>query len=163
MTVDVKQVYEEISADEGKVLHAYLCSEHHKTVGIGHKVLGTDVENDLDIYGIGADVADDQRISEDRCYELFQGDVQIAIDGCQQICDNWEELPQEAQHILVNMCWLALSGMLLYPSLVVVSDLLGLDKAASILGDMSSIYFVSVSGLISVWFGAQAYTQNNGR
>ena len=62
-----------------------------------------------------------------------------------------------------NMCWLALSGMLLYPSLVVVSDLLGLDKAASILGDMSSIYFVSVSGLISVWFGAQAYTQNNGR
>ena len=105
MTVDVKDVYEEICADEGKVLHAYFCSEHHKTVGIGHKVLGTDVENDLDIYGIGADVADDQRISEDRCYELFQGDVQIAIDGCEKIYGNWEELPQEAQHILVNMCF----------------------------------------------------------
>jgi|TARA_R110000803_G_scaffold142496_2_gene208782 lysozyme len=105
MSVDVKQVYEEISADEGKVLHAYLCSEHHKTVGIGHKVLGTDVENDLDIYGIGADVADDQRISEDRCYVLFQEDVQIAIDGCRNIYDNWEDLPQEAQHILVNMCF----------------------------------------------------------
>ena len=61
-----------------------------------------------------------------------------------------------------NMCWLALLGMLLYPSLVVVCDLLGLDKAATVLGDMSSIYFVSVGGLISVWFGAQAYqkTQN---
>ena len=63
MTVDVKDVYEEISADEGKVLHAYLCSEHHKTVGIGHKVLETDPENDLQIYGIGSDVTDDQRIS----------------------------------------------------------------------------------------------------
>ena len=77
MTVDVKQVYEEISADEGKVLHAYLCSEHHKTVGIGHKVLETDAENRLYIYGAGDDVAD----------------------------GNWEELPQEAQHILVNMCF----------------------------------------------------------
>ena len=105
MTVDVKQVYEEISADEGKVLHAYFCSEHHKTVGIGHKVLETDPESSLDIYGIGADVADDQRISEDRCYELFQGDIQIAIDGCQKIYDSWEELPQEMQHVLINMCF----------------------------------------------------------
>jgi len=105
MSVDVKQVYEEISADEGKVLHAYLCSEHHKTVGIGHKVLETDPENDLDIYGIGADVTNDQRISEDRCYILFQEDVQIAISGCMKIYDNWEELPQEMQHVLVNMCF----------------------------------------------------------
>ena len=63
-----------------------------------------------------------------------------------------------------NMCWFALSGMLLYPSLVVLSDLLGLDKSADVLGAMSSIYFVSVGGLISVWFGSQAYTnaKNNG-
>ena len=105
MTVDVKDVYEEICADEGKVLHAYLCSEHHKTVGIGHKVLETDAESSLDIYGIGADVTDDQRISEDRCYELFQGDVQVAIGGCAKIYENWEELPQEIQHVLVNMCF----------------------------------------------------------
>ena len=99
MTVDVKQVY------EGKVLHAYLCSEHHKTVGIGHKVLETDAENRLYIYGAGDDVADDQSISEGRCYELFQEDVQVAIGGCERIYGNWEELPQEAQHILVNMCF----------------------------------------------------------
>jgi lysozyme len=105
MTVDVKEVYEEISADEGKVLHAYLCSEHHKTVGIGHKVLETDPESSLYIYGIGADVTDDQRISEGRCYELFQEDVQVAISGCQKIYDNWEELPQEMQHVLINMCF----------------------------------------------------------
>ena len=63
-----------------------------------------------------------------------------------------------------NMCWLALLGMLLYPALVVFCDLLNLDKAAELLEAMSSIYFVSVGGLISVWFGSQAYTnaKNNG-
>ncbi len=58
-----------------------------------------------------------------------------------------------------NMCWMALLGMLLYPSLVVICDFLNLDKAAEILGAMSSIYYVSVAGLVSVWFGAQAYTK----
>ena len=105
MTVDVKQVYEEISSDEGKVLHAYLCSQSHKTVGIGHKVLETDAESSLYVYGIGADVADGQSISEGRCYELFQEDVQVAIDGCQKIYNNWEELPEEMQHVLVNMAF----------------------------------------------------------
>ena len=63
-----------------------------------------------------------------------------------------------------NMCWLALLGMLLYPALVVLCDLLGLDKAAELLEAMSSIYFVSVGGLISVWFGSIAYqkTKNGG-
>jgi len=57
-----------------------------------------------------------------------------------------------------NMCWLALLGMLLYPALVVFCDLLNLNKAAELLEAMSSIYFVSVGGLISVWFGSVAYT-----
>ena len=105
MTVDVKQVYQEISSDEGKVLHAYLCSQSHKTVGIGHKVLETDAEAALPIHGTYDDVDDDQCISEARCYELFQEDVQIAIDGCEKIYGNWEELSQEVQHILVNMCF----------------------------------------------------------
>ena len=39
------------------------------------------------------------------------------------------------------------------------------NMSADVLGAMSSIYFVSVGGLISVWFGSQAYTNaknNNG-
>jgi lysozyme len=36
---------------------------------------------------------------------LFQQDVQIAIDGCIAIYDNWEDLPSEIQHILINMCF----------------------------------------------------------
>jgi len=105
MTVDVKKVYEEISSDEGKILHKYLCSESHPTIGIGHKVLNTDAEADLPIHDAYEEVSEEECISEGRCYELFQQDVQIAIDGCRQIYDNWEELPQEAQHVLTNMCF----------------------------------------------------------
>jgi len=93
------------------------------------------------------------------------------VDGDGTVSDEELAMSERMQNLSVmhekadaqrNMCWLALLGMLLYPSLVVVCDLLGLDKAATVLGDMSSIYFVSVGGLISVWFGAQAYqkTQN---
>ena len=98
MTVDVKQVYNEVASDEGKILHCYLCSELHKTVGIGHKVLETDTENNLSIYeAYDNKVPEDQKISEGRCYELFQEDIQIALGGCQKIYSNWEDLPQEVQ------------------------------------------------------------------
>lgn len=74
------------------------------------------------------------------------------------------ELQNEKADAQRNMCWLAILGMLLYPSLVVISDMLGLGQAAEILGAMSSIYYVSVAGLVSVWFGAQAWTKTkNGR
>ena len=106
MTVDVKDLYAEIGSDEGKVLHAYLCTELHATVGIGHKILDTDPEKELDIFGINwEEVPDDQYITEDRCYILFQEDVQIAISGCMKIYNNWNDLPQEVQHILINMCF----------------------------------------------------------
>lgn len=56
------------------------------------------------------------------------------------------------------MSWFALWGMLLYPSLVVASSLFGLEQAASILGDMASVYFVSVAGILAAFFGAQAWS-----
>ncbi len=105
MNVDVTQVYEEIAADEGKILHCYMCSENFKTVGIGHKVLPNDPESNLPVHGAYDDVPEEEGITEERCYELFQNDVQIAIDGCSAIYANWENLPQEMRHILVNMCF----------------------------------------------------------
>ena len=36
---------------------------------------------------------------------VISRNVQLAIDGCRRIYSNWEELPQEAQHVLVNMCF----------------------------------------------------------
>ncbi len=105
MSVDVTQVYEEIASDEGKILHCYMCSENHKTVGIGHKVLPTDPESNLPVHGAYDDVPEKEGITEERCYELFQNDIQLAIAGCKGIYSNWEEIPQEMRHILVNMCF----------------------------------------------------------
>ena len=52
-----------------------------------------------------------------------------------------------------KMAWFALWGMLLYPFGVVLTSLLGLDNASSIIGSMASIYFVSVAGVVSVFMG----------
>jgi hypothetical protein len=57
-----------------------------------------------------------------------------------------------------NMAWFALFGMLLYPFAVVLANVLGLDNAAKILGDMAATYFVSVAAIVAAFFGGQAFT-----
>jgi len=99
--------------------------------------------------------------------------AQYDVDGDGVVSDDEIAVSEKLQRLMVmhekadaqkNMCWLALLGMLLYPALVVLCDLLNLDKAAELLEAMSSIYFVSVGGLISVWFGSVAYTNTkNGK
>lgn len=58
-----------------------------------------------------------------------------------------------------KMAWFALAGMLLYPFAVVLAVGIGLDSAASILGNMAATYFVSVAAIVGAFFGAQAYTK----
>ena len=55
-----------------------------------------------------------------------------------------------------NMTWFALGGLLLYPFAVVLAMALGLDQASKILGDMASVYFVSVAAIVAAFFGTQA-------
>ena len=54
-----------------------------------------------------------------------------------------------------KMAWYSLAGMLLYPASVVAANLFGLDQAAEIIGDIASIYFVSVAAIVSAFFGFQ--------
>jgi hypothetical protein len=56
-----------------------------------------------------------------------------------------------------NMAWFALFGMLLYPFAVVLANLIGLDAAAKILGDMAATYFVSVAAIVMAFIGGNAY------
>tara|TARA_A100001515_G_C4542048_1_gene200532 strand:+ start:326 stop:658 length:333 start_codon:yes stop_codon:yes gene_type:complete len=62
-----------------------------------------------------------------------------------------------------NMAWFALWGMLLYPSLVVASSWIGLSQAADILGDMASVYFVAIAGLVAAFFGASAWANRSNK
>jgi len=64
-----------------------------------------------------------------------------------------EDKRQDAQRY---MAWFALAGMLLYPSGVVLSLLIGLEQAAKILGDMAAVYYVSVAAIVAAYFGTQA-------
>jgi hypothetical protein len=56
-----------------------------------------------------------------------------------------------------NMAWYSLAGMLLYPFGVFLTVFFGLEKAAEIIGDIASVYFVSVAAIVAAFFGAQAY------
>ena len=58
-----------------------------------------------------------------------------------------------------NMAWFALWGMLLYPVLILVTSLIGVDSAADIIGNIAPTYFVAIAGLVAAFFGAQAYTK----
>lgn len=57
-----------------------------------------------------------------------------------------------------SMTWFALWGLLLYPATVVITELINMHQAASILGDMAAVYFVSVAGIVAAFFGAQAWS-----
>lgn len=62
-----------------------------------------------------------------------------------------------------QMAWFSLFGMLLYPFAVVLADLINLDGASKILGDMAATYFVSVAAIVMGFFGANAYSDNKAK
>lgn len=64
---------------------------------------------------------------------------------------------QDAQRdAMRKMTWFALFGMLLYPFAILATSFLGLDKAATIIGDIAPTYFVAIAALVSAFFGADA-------
>ena len=64
---------------------------------------------------------------------------------------------QDAQRdAMRKMTWFALFGMLLYPFGIFLTSLFGLDKAATIIGDIAPTYFVAIAALVSAFFGADA-------
>ncbi len=66
---------------------------------------------------------------------------------------------QDAQRdAMRKMTWFALAGMLLYPTTIMITSWLGLDKAATIIGDIAPTYFVAIAGLVAAYFGANAYS-----
>lgn len=52
-----------------------------------------------------------------------------------------------------RMAWFALIGLLVYPAGVFTASFFGFSDAASIIGDMAGIYFVSIAALVGTFFG----------
>ena len=84
--------------------------------------------------------------------EMMMEERMIELEDKKNDMEN-EDKKQDAQR---NMAWFALSGMLLYPFAVVIAVFIGLDKAASILGDMAAVYFVSVAAIVAAFYGKEA-------
>lgn len=60
-----------------------------------------------------------------------------------------------------RMAWFSLLGMLVYPVLVLVSEALGLPGASNLISNMSGVYFASVSVIVMVYFGANAWVKKH--
>lgn len=60
-----------------------------------------------------------------------------------------------------NMTWFALSGMVLYPLIILFSSLMGLNDAATLIADIAAVYVVSVSGVTAAYFGFNAMEAKN--
>ena len=94
--MNIDQLREELAYDEGVVHEIYLDHLGLPTFGIGHLVREEDPEH-------GQPVG--TPVSEERCIEVFESDVQITIGDCEKLYDDFHELPDEAQLIIANMCF----------------------------------------------------------
>ena len=88
--------------------------------------------------------------------ELAMDEKLLRLQDLRSDIEN-EDKKEDAQRM---MAWFALFGMLLYPSLVVLSSWFGIEKAASVLGDMAPTYFVSVAAIVAAFFGKEAYVKS---
>ena len=93
--MNIDKLREEITFDEGVKYETYHCSEGHLTGGIGHLI----TEWDEDYYDkpIGAS------IPEEKVNEWFAKDIQVSINDCKDLFNNFEVLPEDVQRVLANM------------------------------------------------------------
>lgn len=93
--LDLTQLREQLTIDEGKVNEIYHDHLGLPTVGIGHLVLDSDPESGQPM---------GTPITEERCIELFESDVESVVADCRILYpDHWDDFPQEAKQVVANM------------------------------------------------------------
>ena len=88
------QLRQELADDEGCKYEIYLDHLNLPTFGIGHLITESDPE-----FGepIGTEV------SEERVRKAFNLDVAVTIDECKVLYPDFNDLPEECQHVIANM------------------------------------------------------------
>jgi lysozyme len=92
--MDLNRLREEIAADEGIKHEIYLDHLGLPTFGIGHLVLDSDPEHGEPVGTL---------VSEERVVEAFDSDVETVLADCEELYDDFAELPEEVQLIIANM------------------------------------------------------------
>ena len=91
------KLQEEISKDEGIKFETYRCSLGHLTGGIGHLI----TEWDEEIYSGPVGTA----IPTEQVNDWFAKDIETTIKDCNLLFSQFDNLPDDIQHVLANMCF----------------------------------------------------------
>ena len=54
------------------------------------------------------------------------------------------------------MTWFALSGMIMYPAVILLASVTGFDTAAKLIADIAAVYVIGASGIAAAYFGFNA-------
>jgi len=90
------QLREELADDEGCKYEIYLDHLALPTFGIGHLIKDADPEH-------GQPVG--TPVSEERVRQAFDLDILVTIEDCHRLYDDFDDLPEEAQLVIANMCF----------------------------------------------------------
>ena len=90
------QLREELAEDEGCKFEIYLDHLGLPTFGIGALVKEHDPE-----YGLPVGTP----VSEERVRQRFNLDIAVTIEDCLRLYPDFDELPEEAQLVIANMCF----------------------------------------------------------
>jgi|TARA_R110000851_G_scaffold200929_1_gene352084 GH24 family phage-related lysozyme (muramidase) len=92
--MNIEQLRETLTIDEGKVNEIYEDHLGYATFGIGHLVLESDPEHGQ---AVGTPV------SEERTIACFNHDVQSVLKDCKILHEGWDDYPEEAKQVIANM------------------------------------------------------------
>ena len=94
--MNVDKLREQLKIDEGVKYEVYKDHLGYPTFGIGHLVVEGDEE-------MGKPVG--TPVSEERVNSVFESDVQKFVVESEKVFPNLKDLPEEAQQVIVNMCF----------------------------------------------------------
>lgn len=94
--MNISQLREQLKIDEGVKYEIYNDHLGYATFGIGHLVVAGDEEH-------GKPVG--TPVSEERVNAVFDSDVEKYISETKKVFPKLDDLPEEAQQVLVNMCF----------------------------------------------------------
>ena len=85
---------EELKTDEGCKYEIYLDHLGLPTYGIGHLVTEKDPEYGMEVGTL---------VDEIRVNEVFEQDIQVTINDCKKVYDDWNTMNEEVKLICCNM------------------------------------------------------------
>ena len=85
---------EEIAEDEGCKYEIYLDHLGLPTTGIGHLITESDEEHGKPVGTV---------VEQERVKQLFNLDMAVTVDECKVLYPDFDDLPEECQHIIANM------------------------------------------------------------